>query len=118
MYLTTAILTTTLLTTLTSATIILGHANYNDGHKDTAVWIQGQDACAYTYMGHDSPCAYNGGNFVASNTFHYRIVNCDNGQPFTLQNEDGSKNAEAVLNPIDDLVHCPGGYTMGQTWVF
>ncbi|EMD59924.1 hypothetical protein GGP41_008952 [Bipolaris sorokiniana] len=118
MYFSTIVLST-LLATLSSATIILGHADYeNDGHKDTAVWIQGQDPCAYTYMGHGSPCSFNGGNFVASNTFHYRIVNCNNGQPFTLQNENGSKNAEAVFRPIDDLVHCPGGYTMGQTWVF
>jgi hypothetical protein len=111
-----------LLATVSSGAIILGNARYDsDQHRDTAVWIDGQDPCAYTYMGHGNPCAFNGGRFQASNGFKYRIVNCDNGQPFQLQNENGSLNSDAKHDPKDDIVHCKnsqGTYTMSRTWVF
>lgn len=34
-----------------AATINLGLAHYSDGHSDQAIWIDGEDACDYVYMG-------------------------------------------------------------------
>lgn len=34
-----------------AATINKGVAHYTDGHSDQAVWIDGEDACDYVYMG-------------------------------------------------------------------
>ncbi|KAF1969791.1 hypothetical protein BU23DRAFT_571316 [Bimuria novae-zelandiae CBS 107.79] len=103
----TAALTTFLLGTST-ATIILGNAKYSNGNKDTAVWIQGEDPCAYTFLGHGSPCDF--GPFALPNGSTYRFAGCDvPGQRFVLENGDGSFNSEARFNEVNGLVNCQNG---------
>lgn len=54
-----------------AASIAKGTAYYSDGHSDQAVWLYGDSACDYVYMGpsDDDICAYNGGWFTAQNGF-------------------------------------------------
>ena len=103
-------------------TINLGNAKYDsDGHTDTAWWIEGDNPCDYTFGGHGNPCAFQDGHITLSNGVSYRIINCDNGQPFELLNSDGSLNHEAQFAGFDGLKSCnndQGHYTMSRTWQF
>lgn len=102
--------------------VILGNAKYDfDGHTDTAWWLGGDNPCDYTFGGHGNPCAFNDGHITLRNGFSYRVVNCDNGQPFEIQNPDGSLNAEAKFQERVGLASCnnaQGHYTMTQSYVF
>lgn len=84
----------TLLAVPTLATINKGVAYYTDGHSDQAVWIDGDDACDYVYMGpsNDNICTYNSGWFTAQNTYEYRFTGCGGGN-FCLLNSDSSLNS-------------------------
>jgi hypothetical protein len=92
------------------ATINFGKAVYNtDGHVDNAIWIDGQDACAYVYMGPDgqNPCQFNGGYFTAQNGIGYQIVGCG-GNDFKLLNAGGSYNSNAHYNPYPNACVASG----------
>lgn len=105
------------------ATINYGKAHYNDGHVDNAIWIDGQDACTYVYLGPDgqNPCTYNSGWFQAQNGYTYRLVGCG-GSGFGLLNSDGSINSFAHSNPYSKAGNgCSssnGGYYVDQQWSF
>lgn len=61
-----------------AAAIAKGVAYYTDGHSDQAVWLYGDSACDYVYMGpsDDDICAWNDGWFTAQNgyTCKYRYL--------------------------------------------
>jgi hypothetical protein len=105
------------------AKIDYGKAYYNDGHVDNAIWIDGESACTYVYMGPDgqNPCTYNGGWFQAQNGFKYQLVGCG-GSDFRLLNSDGSLNNYARSDPYNNA--CSGGsngngqYHVDQQWSF
>jgi hypothetical protein len=108
------------------ATFNYGYATYNDGHKDNAIWVDGENQCDYAYLGHtnESPCSYNGGWFELNNIW-YDMVGCSTDQgcsgTFCVQNSDGSENACATYYPAPTLGPCYNSYGtfyVTQIWQF
>jgi hypothetical protein len=105
------------------ATINTGTAYYNDGHSDNAVWIDGDSACDYVYLGPASsnPCNYNGGWFKAQNGVTYRLVGCG-GDGFALDNADGTLNGKGHFNTYNNAgsgCHGQAGdFHVDQHWQF
>lgn len=90
---------TAFLASTSLARLNYGKAYYDSGKADNAIWISGENACQYTYLGADgtNPCSYNGGRFTASNGYSYQLKNCG-GSNFELLNSDGSLNAVATTD--------------------
>jgi hypothetical protein len=60
------------------ARINYGFATYSkDNHQDHAIWIDGEDACHYVYLGpiSENPCSYNDGCFTLSGD-DYKMSGC------------------------------------------
>jgi hypothetical protein len=106
----------------TLATINKGKAYYDSGNVDTALWIDGESACNYTYQGHppENPCKYNGGGFKLRNGFQYYLKSCGKSD-FRVINGDGSSNARALYAAYKNTKFCSnsqGGYHVDQDWQF
>lgn len=107
----------------TLATINKGVAYYTDGHSDQAVWIDGEDACDYVYMGpaSDDLCDWNDGWFTAQNGYTYRFTGCGSSN-FCLLNSDSSLNSCAHENSYSHAGNgCngqAGSFYVNQEWSF
>jgi hypothetical protein len=105
------------------ATIAKGVAHYADGHSDQAVWIDGQSACDYTFMGpsNGNLCTYNNGVFTASNGYTYRFTGCG-GSNFCLLNSDSSVNSCARKSQLSNIGRgCNndyGSFHVDREWLF
>lgn len=80
---------------VTNTTFGFGHgvANFTDGHADNAVWVFGENACDYTYLGTflKTQCDFNDGWFESRGEW-YQFTGCGTGiGNFCLWNEDHSK---------------------------
>ncbi|KKY36244.1 hypothetical protein UCDDA912_g03788 [Diaporthe ampelina] len=78
---------------VTNTTFGFGHgvANYTDGHADNALWVNGEDACDYIYLGVflETMCDFRGGWFEAPDGSWYQFTGCGTGiGNFCLHNED------------------------------
>lgn len=82
-----------------------GIANYTSGRADNALWVEGEDACNYIYLGvyGESMCEFNDGWFTAPDGCEYQFTGCGTGLGnFCLSNEDGSlKSCPLVWNRND-----------------
>jgi hypothetical protein len=100
-----------------------GKARYDDGHVDNAIWIDGQNACNYVYLGPQnvSPCFYNNGAmFKLSDGYGYFLDSCQNG--ITLDNADHSIFGQGFYNPYNSAGHdcgnSHGQFHVDQEWSF
>ncbi|KAH8757193.1 hypothetical protein F5883DRAFT_648969 [Diaporthe sp. PMI_573] len=101
-----------------------GYANFTDGHSDNAVWVYGENACDYTYMGIEqvTECDFNGGWFESRGDW-YQFTGCGRGiGNFCLWNEDHSKVSCPTWNiKIPQAQGCSndhGDYFMMRYFIF
>ncbi|KAK3680247.1 hypothetical protein LTR78_000625 [Recurvomyces mirabilis] len=68
-----------LLIQLATAKIHYGIANYANGNKDHATWVDGEDACQYTYIGNafTNPCDFNDRIFFLPNGTDCQLTGCN-----------------------------------------
>jgi hypothetical protein len=104
-----------------SAKLNYGIAQYDDGHADHAIWVDGENLCNYVFLGSnsDNPCFYNNGYFTLDGT-SYRLTGCG-GNEFCILNADGNVNSCAVGDQ-GAAVSCPansfGAFTVQEQFHF
>jgi hypothetical protein len=103
--------------------INFGKARYDDGHVDNAIWIDGQNACNYVYLGPQnvSPCLYNnGGEFWLPDGYGYYLASCE--AIITLDNADRSVFGQGFQNGYSyaghDCGNSHGQFHVDQEWSF
>jgi hypothetical protein len=118
---TVAILSAMIAKTAFAGNFNYGVATYDDGHQDHAIWVNGENACNYAYLGPDNenPCSFNGGWFTLDEVT-YRLTGCG-GSSFCILNADGSGNSCAqngFENPIGGCSNSFGSYSVQQQFYF
>jgi hypothetical protein len=118
---TVAILSAMIAKTAFAGNFNYGVATYDDGHQDHAIWVNGENACNYEFLGpnSESPCSYNGGWFTLDEVT-YELTGCG-GSSFCILNADGSGNSCAEYEPENPIGGCSndyGSYNVQQQFYF
>ena len=118
---TVAVLTAMLARTAFAGNFNYGVATYDDGHQDHAIWVNGESACKYAYLGpnNEDPCKFNGGHFSLDGR-SYKVTGCG-GSSFCILNSDGSGNSCAEFVPEAPIGGCSnnfGSYEVQQQFYF
>ncbi|KAK4553883.1 hypothetical protein LTR86_009058 [Recurvomyces mirabilis] len=109
-----------------TAKIDYGVANYANGNKDHAIWVDGEDACQYTYIGNafTNPCQFNDGIFILPNETDYQLTGC-NATDISASMLTEVDTTNAWPAKFDDWYGAAsgcenqyGGYYVDQWWSF
>ena len=112
--------TVAILSALIAKTAFAGNFNYGfaiyTDHYDLAIWLNGEDACNYTYLGpiDENPCSYNDGCFKLWEV-DYKMVGCGTSN-FCIENPDGSQNSCAVHGLENPIPGCKNEYGDFSVW--